>query len=148
MLTIKYSSQFKKDYRAIKKRGYDIRLFEEVLYMLSLEQPLPQKYRNHALIGNYKWHMECYITSDWLLIYMIKDGELVTWADTHKNTQRSFRQSLNLFHLKKKPGIGNCQLSVFSFVTADTNSRLKPIVQRETKAQSSLSVLTDSSIGF
>ena len=91
MLTIKYSSLFKKDYKAIKKRGYDIRLFEEVLDMLSKEQPLPQKYRDHALIGNYKGHRECHITSDWLLIYRIQDNELVlelTRTGTHSDLFR------------------------------------------------------------
>jgi mRNA interferase YafQ len=31
MLTIRYSSRFKKDYKVVKKRGYDTRLLEEVL---------------------------------------------------------------------------------------------------------------------
>jgi len=88
MLTIRYSSQFKKDYKTIKKRGYDIRLLEEVLEMLSSKQPLPQKYRDHPLIGNYKNHRECHITTDWLLIYMINDNELfleLTRTGTHSD---------------------------------------------------------------
>jgi len=28
MLTIRYSAKFKKDYKTIKKRGYDIRLLD------------------------------------------------------------------------------------------------------------------------
>jgi len=91
MLTIKYSSLFKKDYKAIKKRGYDTRLFEEVIDILSKEQPLPKKYRDHALIGNYKGHRECHITSDWLLIYRIQDNELVlelTRTGTHSDLFR------------------------------------------------------------
>jgi len=48
MLTIRYSSQFKKDYKAIKKRGYDTRLLEDVLCILSSRQPLPPKYIDHA----------------------------------------------------------------------------------------------------
>jgi mRNA interferase YafQ len=39
MLTIRYSARFKKDYKIIKKRGYDARLFEEVLGILPAEQP-------------------------------------------------------------------------------------------------------------
>ena len=31
MLTIKYQSAFKKDYKRIKKRGYDTRLLEKVV---------------------------------------------------------------------------------------------------------------------
>ena len=51
MLTISYSSRFKKDYKVIKRRGYDIAMLEEVLTLLCEEQPLPQKYLDHALTG-------------------------------------------------------------------------------------------------
>ena len=88
MLTIKYSARFRKDYKAIKKRGYDTRLLEEVLSILVTEQPLPPKYCDHALIGNYKGHRECHITPDWLLIYKVKDNELVlelTRTGTHSD---------------------------------------------------------------
>ena len=39
MLTIKYQTTFKKDYKRIVKRGYDIRLLEEVITILA-EQKL------------------------------------------------------------------------------------------------------------
>ena len=35
MLTIKYQTAFKKDYKRIKKRGYNIRLLEEVIDKLA-----------------------------------------------------------------------------------------------------------------
>lgn len=88
MLTINYSSRFKKDYNLIKKRGYNINLLEEVLEILCSEQPLPQKYRDHALIGNYDGHRECHITPDWLLIYKIKNDILtlsLTRTGTHSD---------------------------------------------------------------
>jgi mRNA interferase YafQ len=34
MLTIRYSTRFKRDYKLVKKRGYDISLMEEVLEIL------------------------------------------------------------------------------------------------------------------
>lgn len=49
MLTINYSARFKRDYKIVKKRGYDIALLKEVLELLCIGQPLPQKYRDHAL---------------------------------------------------------------------------------------------------
>ena len=58
MLTIRYSSRFKKDYKTIKKRGYDTRLLEEVLNILSAKQPLPPKYLDHAIKGDCKGHRE------------------------------------------------------------------------------------------
>ena len=88
MLTIRYSAKFKKDYKAIKKRGYDTRLLERVLDILSAEQPLPPKYRDHDLQGDYTGHKECHITPDWLLIYKIKDSELIlelTCTGTHSD---------------------------------------------------------------
>ncbi len=88
MLTINYSARFKKDYKLVKKRGYDIRLMEEVLEILCAEQPLPQKYRDHALSGNYNGQRECHITPDWLLIYEVADKELIlnlTRTGTHSD---------------------------------------------------------------
>ena len=64
MLTIRYSTRFKKDYKLIKKRGYNIKLLEEVLTMLCEEQPLPQEYRDHLLTGNFEGQRECHITPD------------------------------------------------------------------------------------
>lgn len=51
MLTISYSTKFKKDFKAVKKRGYDIALLEEVLEILCNEQPLPEKYATMPLQG-------------------------------------------------------------------------------------------------
>ncbi|MBC8587453.1 type II toxin-antitoxin system RelE/ParE family toxin [Paratissierella segnis] len=88
MLTISYSTRFKKDYKIIKKRGYDIALLEEVLELLCTEQFLPQKYRDHDLTGNYEGHWECHISPDWLLIYKIEKEELLlalTRTGTHSD---------------------------------------------------------------
>ena len=88
MLTIKYESTFKKDFKRIVKRGYNIRLLEEVIEMLANGQPLPEKYRDHHLIGNYADCRECHITSDWLLIYKISNNELIlflTRTGTHSD---------------------------------------------------------------
>jgi len=44
MLTIKYETSFKKDYKRIVKRGYDPRLLETVITILAEEKPLPRQY--------------------------------------------------------------------------------------------------------
>ncbi|MFW5647869.1 MAG: type II toxin-antitoxin system YafQ family toxin [Candidatus Alkaliphilus sp. MAG34] len=72
MLKIRYSGRFKKDYKTIVKRGYDIKLLEDVLRTLVQSKPLPQKYRDHRLAGNYSGHRECHIAPDWLLIYKVE----------------------------------------------------------------------------
>ena len=51
MLTIKYETSFKKDYKRIIKRGYDPALFEAVVTLLANEEPLPPKYHDHPLSG-------------------------------------------------------------------------------------------------
>lgn len=85
---IERSSRFKKDFKTIKKRGYDIKLLEEVVRILAKGEPLPEQYLDHALKGKYKGFRECHITPDWLLIYEISDNTLVlylTRTGTHSD---------------------------------------------------------------
>lgn len=88
MLKIRYSTKFKKDFKLIQKRGYDIKLLEEVILLLCQEKPLPQKNNDHLLSGGYSGHRECHITPDWLLIYKIEKDILtlsLTRTGTHSN---------------------------------------------------------------
>lgn len=88
MLTIRYQSSFRKDYKKIVKRGYNTALLTQVISLLAEQKPLPEKYRDHALAGDYVGFRECHITPDWLLIYEIKEQELVlclTRTGTHSN---------------------------------------------------------------
>ena len=88
MLTIKYETTFKKDYKRIVKRGYNIQLLEEVIEILASGQRLPEKYKDHILTGNYSDCRECHITPDWLLIYKISNHELIlflTRTGTHSD---------------------------------------------------------------
>lgn len=79
MLTIEYPSIFKKDYKRALKRGCNPKNFETVVKMLQKQQPLPEKYRDHALADsrNLKNVRECHIEPDWLLIYQIINDRLV-----------------------------------------------------------------------
>ena len=88
MLTIKYETTFKKDFKRIIKRGYNIRLLEDVIEILASGQVLPEKYKDHNLTGNYYNCRECHITPDWLLIYKINNNELIlylTRTGTHSD---------------------------------------------------------------
>ncbi len=88
MLTIKYERSFKKDYKRVVRRGYDIQLMEHVIDLLAKRKPLPSKYKDHALTGDYKGCRECHITPDWLLVYEIHDEELIlilTRTGTHSD---------------------------------------------------------------
>ena len=59
----------------MKKRGLDITLLDEVIEKLRLGQTLEEKYRDHELKGNFVGFRECHIKPDWLLIYLIEDGQ-------------------------------------------------------------------------
>lgn len=88
MLDIRYHTKFKKDFKTIVKRGYDTRLLEAVIEILCSEQPLPTKYKDHNLAGNYAGLRECHITPDWLLIYKIEREALtlvLTRTGTHSD---------------------------------------------------------------
>jgi mRNA interferase YafQ len=54
LLTVKFTNLFKKDYKLMKKRGLNIKLLQEVVGMLANEQTLPEKYKDHYLLGEYK----------------------------------------------------------------------------------------------
>ena len=50
---------------------------ENVIRMLAAGETLSAKYRDHALTGNCSSYRECHITPDWLLIYEIREKELL-----------------------------------------------------------------------
>ncbi len=79
MLTIRYHSAFKSDYKRAKKRGYDLSKLEQVISMLAGSETLPPKYRDHNLTGNYAGCRECHIEPDWLLVYEVNKDELLLY---------------------------------------------------------------------
>lgn len=89
MLTIKYQTAFKRDYKRIKKRGYDVTKLAEVVDLLASGQELPAKYKDHPLIGDYEGCRECHITPDWLLVYEVIEDELLLYL-TRTGTHSDF----------------------------------------------------------
>jgi len=77
MLDIVASNRFKKDLKTAMKRGYQIGLLEAVVDKLAMREPLEERYRDHLLTGNYGGFRECHITPDWLLVYQVRETELV-----------------------------------------------------------------------
>ena len=66
---VKFTGQFKKDLKLLKKQGKDVDKLFEVIEILANGKKLKEKYREHNLTGNYKGTRECHIDPDWLLIY-------------------------------------------------------------------------------
>lgn len=77
MLDIVLSNQFKKDLKSAHKWGLNLDLLNRVVDLLASQQPLPAKYRDHELTGDYKGFRECHIQPDWLLVYRIDGNELM-----------------------------------------------------------------------
>lgn len=77
MRELKTTAQFRKDYKRMKKRGKDMSLLEDVIDILLKGGRLPEKNKDHGLVGDYLGFRECHIEPDWLLIYAIS-GDSVT----------------------------------------------------------------------
>lgn len=77
MRQIVRKSQFRRDFRALERRGRDATKLLEAAAMLAAGDALPPNYRDHQLSGNWRGHRECHLGGDWLLIYQIDGDELV-----------------------------------------------------------------------
>ncbi len=85
---IERTSRFKREYKLIKKRGYDISLLRAVIEKLARGEPLPAQNKDHPLHSNWTGYRECHIQNDWLLIYKYKNEELIlslTATGTHSD---------------------------------------------------------------
>ena len=90
--TVKYTTSFKKDYKRAIKHGLKIELLEQIVALLAMGEPLPDKNRDHDLSGDWAGHRECHILPDWLLVYRIEDDVLVLTLVPHRHAQRLVRQ--------------------------------------------------------
>jgi mRNA interferase YafQ len=77
MYSIRYSGLFKKQLRLMSKRGKNLAKINEVVLLLSETGNLPANYRPHKLKGDYTGYWEAHIEPDWLLVWEIKESELV-----------------------------------------------------------------------
>ena len=87
---LKRTSQFKKDFKAILKSGYDISKFEAILTILVNGDVVPEKYKDHPLRNTqeFKNCRELHIEPDWLLVYKYNNNNLILYlirTGTHSN---------------------------------------------------------------
>ena len=74
---IKQTSAFKNDLKTYK---HDKKLKQELITVTDLLKegsPLPEKYKDHLLHGNYKGERDCHVRPNLVLIYHINNGDLV-----------------------------------------------------------------------
>mgnify|MGYP003310780750 CR=1 FL=1 len=74
---VRESTKFRKDLKRLLKRGLDRQKLLEVVRLLASGQPLPPKYKDHALTGDLAGLRDCHIQNDWVLLYKIEDLVLV-----------------------------------------------------------------------
>jgi mRNA interferase YafQ len=83
MLIIEYTNQFKRDLKKVKKRRKNIDLLQKIMTLIEYEKTLPQKLKNHSLIGKWKHYKEIHLEPYWLLIYKIEhQNNTVVFART------------------------------------------------------------------
>jgi len=83
MLKRTFTKVFKKQYKLMKRRGWDVGKLREVIDMIVEEKPLPPERRNHPLQGEWKDSLECHVQGDWVLVYEIdREARTVTFQRT------------------------------------------------------------------
>jgi mRNA interferase YafQ len=76
--TISRTSRFKKDYKREAKGQHRATLDADLLAVASLlaaDSPLPERFRDHPLTGEWIDHRDCHIKPDLVLIYRVPDEE-------------------------------------------------------------------------
>lgn len=71
------TTQFRRDYKLMARRGKDMQKLVAVLRILADGGELSPDKRDHALTGDYAGFRECHIEPDWLLIYCYRNNQLV-----------------------------------------------------------------------
>ena len=76
-MNIKYTTQFKKDYKRVKKQNKDLNKLRAIIEKLAAGKKLEPRYRDHPLTGNWSGHRDCHIEADWILVYSTSDEDLI-----------------------------------------------------------------------
>lgn len=78
MRTIRRTSAFKRDYKREKKGRHRKTLDDDLVKLVALlaaDTHLPDRNRDHPLVGEWKDHRDCHIKPDLVLIYRKPDDE-------------------------------------------------------------------------
>lgn len=77
MLEIELKKKFTKDLKKhILNQKIELEIFDLVIENLRNQIPLNEKFKDHALVGEYKGCRECHIKPDVLLVYRIQNNVL------------------------------------------------------------------------
>ncbi len=85
---IKFTNQFKRDFKLAKKQNKDLSKLRFVIEKLARGERLDAKYRDHELAGRFSGIRECHIEPNWLLMYeYIKDQLILTLLRTGSHSE-------------------------------------------------------------
>jgi mRNA interferase YafQ len=79
MFHLVYTNRFKKDTKALLKRGYEMSVLKINILELERNGVLDISKRPHKLSGKYNGYWEAHIKNDWLLIWKIIEEEKEIW---------------------------------------------------------------------
>lgn len=78
---IRRTSQFKKDFKLIAKRGLQTNELVKALNLLANGETIPEKYRDHPLQNcrEFKNCRELHVQPDWLLVYKYSNNNVILY---------------------------------------------------------------------
>ena len=75
---IRATSRYKKNLKLLAKRNLDfVRRIDEAVRLLERGESLPERMKDHSLVGELAGHRECHVLPDLLLIYRIFESVLI-----------------------------------------------------------------------
>lgn len=72
-----FTNRFRRDVKRMEKRGKKMDKLKGTIRLLVDGEELPERFRDHQLVGNFKGRRECHMEPDWLLIYKLSDEEIL-----------------------------------------------------------------------
>ena len=68
--------KFRRSVKLAQRRGRDMPKLRVLILLLIEGNPLPPRYKDHPLGGDWEHHRDCHIEPDWLPIYKIDGDDL------------------------------------------------------------------------
>ncbi len=93
MRTIDRTTRFKRDYKREAKGLHRATLegdIRTVVALLATDQPLPVKYRDHPLTGEWKDFRDCHVRPDLVLIYQKADPNVLRLVRLGSHSELGF----------------------------------------------------------
>ena len=90
MRTVKRTAQFRRDFKRVKRGvhgGHIDGTLLEALELLAADVPLPPRYVDHPLKGQYNDCRDCHLRPDLVLVYRKRDADVLELIRIGTHTQ-------------------------------------------------------------